>query len=295
MLGISWHASDNYIAAFTFGILGFAAFSFMDAASKTLSSSHSLPQVLFFTGVFAIIFGLLMAKPLGGFKIHSAKGWAVVCARGLLSVAMIWLTLYAISRMPIADVYSIRFTSPLITMFLALAFLNERPVRGHWLSACVGLAGVLLVLQPSGVMDRLAVFMAFAAAFAQSASTIMVRRWRTQSTPLADTMLPVIILVLITGILLPDRYTPPTQIEWLLYIGAGALLAIGRLCLTLSIRMAQSSIIAPLQYTQLLWSLLFGYLFFSEQPLLVLWVGYCLILVSGGLGIMARRKTSAAR
>ncbi|MGC4391212.1 DMT family transporter [Agrobacterium sp. M50-1] len=295
MLRTSGHDSDNYIAAFTFAILGFAAFSLMDTASKILSGLHSLPQVLFFSGVFAVFFGLLLAKPLGGFKINSVKGWAIVSARGLMSVAMIWLTLYAISRMPIADVYSIRFTSPIITILLALVFLNERPVGLQWLSAVLGLAGVLLVLQPSGAMDSLAVVLAFAAALAQSASTIMVRQWRTQSTPLADTMLPVVILVLITGILLPERYTPPTPVEWLFYIGAGALLAIGRLCLTLSIRMAQSSVIAPVQYTQLLWSLLFGYLFFSEQPVLVLWAGYFLVLVSGAAGIMASRKVSSAR
>lgn len=289
------HDRDNYKAAFTFAIVGFASFSLMDAVSKILSGLHSLPQVLFFSGIFAIFFGLLLAKPLGGFKINSVKGWAVVSARGLMSVAMIWLTLYAISRMPIANVYSIRFTSPIITIFLALVFLNERPVGLQWLSALLGLAGVLVVLQPSGIIDSLAVALAFAAAFAQSASTIMVRRWRAQSTPLADTMLPVIILVLITGVLLPESYTPPTPIDRLFYIGAGALLAIGRLCLTLSIRMAQSSIVAPLQYTQLLWSLLFGYLFFSEQPVLLLWSGYCLVFVSGVIGLMFSRTTRPAR
>lgn len=294
MLRAFRHDRDNYIAAFIFAILGFAAFSLMDTASKNLSGSHSLPQVLFFSGIFAVFFSLLLAKPLGGFKIHSVQGWAVVSTRGLMSVAMIWLTLYAISRMPIADVYSIRFTSPIITILLALVFLDERPANLQWLSAVIGLAGVLLVLQPSGTMDSLTVVVAFAAAFAQSASTIMVRRWRAQSTPLADTMLPVIILVLVAGILLPERYIPPTPVEWLFYIGAGALLAIGRLCLTLSIRMAQSSVMAPVQYTQLLWSLLFGYLFFAEQPPLVLWVGYCLVLVSGAVGVVASRKTACA-
>nr|WP_244638287.1 DMT family transporter [Agrobacterium fabrum] len=116
-----------------------------------------------------------------------------------------------------------------------------------------------------------------------------------QSTPLADTMLPVVILVLITGALLPERFIAPTPIEWLFYVGAGALLALGRLCLTLSIRMAQSSFIAPVQYTQLFWSLLFGYLFFSAQPTLVSWMGYVLVLASGVVGMMASRKAPPER
>ncbi|OOO28368.1 hypothetical protein BS627_02370 [Agrobacterium salinitolerans] len=295
MLRALQHDIDSYSVALVFAVLGFAAFSLMDAVSKTLSSSHSLPQVLFFSGVFAVIFSLLLSKPLGGFKIHSAKGWAVVSTRGVMSAGMIWLTLYAISRMSIADVYSIRFTSPIITILLALVFLRERPISLQWFSAFLGLAGVLIVLQPSGVMDSLAVIMAFAAALAQSASTVMVRRWRAQSTPLADTMLPVVTLVLITGALLPERFIAPTPIEWLFYVGAGALLAVGRLCLTLSIRMAQSSFIAPVQYTQLFWSLLFGYLFFSAQPTLVLWLGYVLVLASGVVGVMASRKASSER
>lgn len=286
--------TDNCVVACILAIFGFLAFSLMDTASKILTGLHSLPQVLFFSGVFAVFFGLLLAKPLGGFKIHSTKGWAIISARGLMSVAMIWMTLYAIYRMPIADVYSIRFTSPVITILLALVFLRERPVSFQWFSAALGFAGVLIVLQPSGTMDSIAVVVAFAAAFAQSASTIMVRRWRAQSTPLADTMVPIVILVLITGTLLPERYIPPTPIEWLSYIGAGALLATGRLCLTLSIRMAQSSFIAPVQYTQLLWSLLFGYFFFSEQPNLFSWVGYSLVIVSGAVGVMASGKAASA-
>lgn len=288
------HDRDNGIAACIFAILGFAAFSLMDTASKILSGLHSLPQVLFFSGIFAVFFSLLFAKPLGGFKIRSIKGWVIVSARGLMSVAMIWLTLYAISRMPIADVYSIRFTSPFMTILLALIFLGERPGSLQWFSVAVGFTGVLIILEPSGVVDGIAVAVAFAAAFAQSVSIIMVRRWRAQSTPLADTILPVVILVLITGILLPERYIAPTMNEWLFYIGAGALLAIGRLCLTLSLRMAQSSFIAPIQYTQLLWSLLFGYFFFSEQPTLVLWAGYFLVIVSGAMAIIASRKAALA-
>lgn len=157
MLRALQHDRDSYSVAFVFAVLGFAAFSLMDAVSKTLSSSHSLPQVLFFSGIFAVIFSLLLSKPLGGFKIHSAKGWAVVSARGVMSAGMIWLTLYAISRMPIADVYSIRFTSPIITILLALVFLRERPNNFQWLSAVLGLAGVMIVLQPSGATDNVAV------------------------------------------------------------------------------------------------------------------------------------------
>ncbi len=80
MLRALRHDRDSYSVAIVFAVLGFAAFSLMDAVSKILSSSHSLPQVLFFSGVFAVIFSLLLSRPLGGFKIHSAKGWAVVSA-----------------------------------------------------------------------------------------------------------------------------------------------------------------------------------------------------------------------
>ena len=65
---------------------------------------------------------------------------------------------------------------------------------------------------------------------------------------------------------MPDSYIPPTYREWGLYAAAGALLALGRLCLTYSIRMALSSVIAPVQYSQLLWGRLFGWLLFSDAP-----------------------------
>lgn len=285
---------DDNVAGYLLSLAGFAAFSAMDVISKTLAEDHSLPQVLFLSAAFTLVFAALLAKPLGGFRVGSGKALMVIMGRGLMSVAMIWLTLFALTRMPIAEVYSIRFISPVLTLLLALALLGERPGRLQWVSIAVGFTGILIVLGPQGNLDGLAAMVALGAAIAQALSIILVRAWRAHSTPLADTMIPVGILVVLTAPLLPPRYVPPTTEEWVLYAAAGCLLAFGRLCLTWSIRIAQSSVVAPVQYSQLLWGVLAGWLFFADVPTQELLLGASLIVMSGLIGVYdARRRGSA--
>ncbi len=276
---------DNERLGYILSLAGFAAFSAVDTISKVLSETHSLPQILFLSGLFASTFAVLLAAPLGGFGVHSGRGAAVIIARGVMSVAMIWLTLYAISLMPIANVYSIRFLAPVITVLLAIALLRERPHRLQWIMLFSCMVGIVLIIEPGGAVDMLAVCLAAGAAVAQAISTILVRLWRAHSTPLADMLIPMGILVVVTGLMLPGRYVQPTYGEWLLYMAAGALLGIGRLCLTVSLRLAPSSRIAAVQYTQLIWGLLFGWLFFSDLPTLSILAGAAMIIAASVLGI----------
>ncbi|SCX35327.1 DMT family transporter [Agrobacterium rosae] len=287
--------NDNNVAGYLLAFLGFASFSGMDVISKKLVETHSLSQVLFISGIFTLLFASVLAKPLGGFRVETTKILFIIIGRGIMSVAMIWLTLFALTRMPLAEVYSIRFASPALTVLLALFLLKESPSHLQWLSVALGFMGIVVILKPQGNLETIAASVALGAAFAQSISIIMVRAWRTHSTPLADTLIPVGILVAITGVFMPNGYIPPTYREWGLYAAAGALLALGRLCLTYSIRMAQSSVIAPVQYSQLLWGLLFGWLLFSDAPTPTLLAGAALIILSSTIGIWDARQRREPR
>jgi len=286
---------DNNVAGYLLSFVGFAAFSGMDVASKKLAETHSLYQVLCISGLFALLFASLFAKPLGGFRVETRKVLIIIIGRGILSVAMIWLTLFALTRMPIAEVYSIKFASPALTVLLALIFLREQPSYLQWFAVALGFAGIMVILKPQGNVEVLAASVALGAAFAQSASIILVRIWRSHSTPLADTLIPVGILVVVTATLVPIDYVAPTYWEWCIYAVSGALLALGRLCLTYSIRLARSSLIAPVQYSQLLWGLLFGWLLFSDAPTLSLLAGATLIILGSAIGLWEAQRRGASQ
>lgn len=276
---------DNERLGYILSLAGFAAFSAVDALSKILSETHSLPQILFLSGLFASAFAVLLAAPLGGLVIYSRQGAAVIVLRGVMSVAMIWLSVSAISLMPIANVYSIRFLAPVMTVLLAMVLLRERPPRLQWIALFFCMVGIVLILDPGGATELLAVSLAAGAAIAQALSTILVRVWKAHSTPLADMLIPMGVLVLMTGLMLPGRYVQPTYGEWLLYAAAGGLLCVGRLCLTISLRLAPSSKVAAVQYTQLLWGLVFGWLFFADLPTLTVLAGAAMIIAASALGI----------
>ncbi len=259
----------------------------MDVVSKLLSAGHPLPQILLLSGVFACLFALPAGRALGGLRVQSAGTLLVVLARGVPSVAMIWLTLAAFTRMPIADVYAVRFTSPILAGLLALMLLREAPTGRQWMATALGFAGVVVMLRPGGEADGWGAAAAFGAAAAQAVSMLTVRHWRARSTLLADMVLPVVILIAVNAALLPGRYVPPTPREWLLYATAGLMLAGGRLCLAYALRLARPGLVAPVQYSQMVWALLFGWMAFGTVPDATLAAGAAAVIAGSvllGLG-----------
>jgi len=274
-----------------FALLGFFLFSTHDVIIKSLGASYSPIQIVFFSTIlgFPLATFLLMRDATKGNLIPRYPGW--VAARTILAVIGASSVFYAFSALPLSQVYAIIFASPLVITVLAIPILGEKVGIHRWVAVVVGLIGVLIVVRPGSAEIQLGHIAAMIAAVASAAASVIIRRIGREERSVVIMLYPMMANFVVMGALLPLVYKP-VPIEHLGGLTAIAVLGfLGGLCVISAYRNAEAAIIAPNQYSQIVWSVIFGALIFNEWPDANTALGAAFIILSG-LYILLRETRS---
>ena len=273
-----------------------AAFSFMDALLKQFAAHYPPFQVSTLRAAASLPFVLVpmwLAGRLGELR-PTRLGLHLV--RGLLGVVMLATFVAALREAPLASVYSVYMAAPLLIAALAAWWLGERVDAGRWLAIVVGLAGVLVILQPrpGGLSWAAGVFATLSAlCYALAAITARVLTRTERSPTMVVTFLAIVTLVA-GGIAAPD-WVSIRPGDWLLIAATGALGAIGQHAITEAFRHAPAAVVAPIEYTALLWGLGIDFVVWSVWPNATVMGGATLVIAAGiYVAWRERRGTPAA-
>ena len=259
-----------------------AAFSFMDALLKQFAAHYPPFQVSTLRAAASLPFVLVpmwLAGRLGELR-PTRLGLHLV--RGLLGVVMLATFVAALREAPLASVYSVYMAAPLLIAALAAWWLGERVDAGRWLAIVVGLAGVLVILQPrpGGLSWAAGVFATLSAlCYALAAITARVPT-RTERSPTMVVTFLVIVTLVAGGIAAPD-WVSIRPGDWLLIAATGALGAIGQHAITEAFRHAPAAVVAPIEYTALLWGLGIDFVVWSVWPNTTMMGGATLVIAAG--------------
>ena len=274
-------------------LISVALFSLMDAALKTLSAHYPPFQVAALRGLSSLPLVLTWALWTVGAMPLLRVRWPLHLLRGVLGIAMMASFVYALKRLPLSTAYSIFFVAPLLITALSVPILGEKVGPRRWTAIAIGLVGVLVVLRPTGAgmmsMAGLAVLVA-ATGYAVSAITVRVLA-RTDSTQ-AITFWLLALMALGAGALAFPNWVPlRAQDAWIIG-GIGVAGALGQYTITEAFRLGEASLIAPLEYTALLWGVLLDLTLWGVLPDSVTWLGAAIIIASG-LYLIRREKVHA--
>ena len=279
-------------------------FSVMSAFVRYVSDVTPVGQIVFCRSFFAIIPVMLIyawrgelaaafrtARPFGHF------------GRGAISVAGMFFNFAALARLPIVDVTTITFASPLITVALSAWILKERVRIYRWTAVAVGFAGVLVMLWPYldiGHMTASAsassgAACALAAAFTNAGSVIQTRRLTDSETTSSIVFYFSLICMLIGAVTLPFAWHSPTWPELAALVAIGFIGGISHIFLTESYRYAAASVVAPFDYMAMLWAFIFGYAIFGEVPTTYVCAGSAIVTASGLFVIWRERRLGVER
>ena len=280
------------------GILSMLAavttFSVMDVLLKTLSEDYPAMQVTFLRGAASLPLLLGANAVFGRWRDLVAKRWHLHVMRGFLSVALLWCFVYAVSQLSLANAYSIFMSAPLLITALSVLMLGERVGWRQWLAIFVGLAGVIIVLKPTGgglvTIGGLAA-LASAAGYALNAITIRILT-RTDSSA-ATVFWSLFFMTIISGIAASVHWVPVQWAHWYLIAGLGISGALGQYFITEAFRLAPPPVVAPLEYTALAWGMLFDWLLWTTAPGLRMLTG-ALVIVASGIYIVHRERFASA-
>jgi len=271
--------TDKLIKAVLFCVSAHFFFFLMGLGAKYLSASHHVAEIAFYRNF--IIFAPMLAFILFTKKwhlLHCHKPLLVILRACIGCITMI--TVFAsLSYLPMAYATVIFFTSSLITPVLAFFFLKEHVGMHRWSAVAVGMIGVIIIAQPSGLISMLGLFLALTAAALHSVVFIMLRAMKTEN-PITVTLYFLCAGVIISGLFfMPWVAQPilPNQMWLLLLVGLSG--GAGQISITSAYKYAPASFITPFSYTALLWNIMADILYWKyDIDLLSIFLGAGLIL-----------------
>ncbi|MEQ9112247.1 MAG: DMT family transporter [Rhodospirillaceae bacterium] len=238
----------------------------MDAIVKWAVADYSLQQVNFIRSITAmLVLSPLLIKNGGLRALYTTRPWVHVW-RTLLMVTISYTWFFALGRMKLADLGAILMVAPLIITALSVPLLGEKVGRRRWIAVGIGFAGMLAIVRPGmGIFNPIAL-LAVTVAFGYAMLILSNRTNRDKESLASLTYYPLIGIFIVSGLLSPLDWTPPSPVAWSAMLFVGLCAGLGHLCLTLAFRYASPPVLAPLEYTGLIWAVLFGYWFFDELP-----------------------------
>jgi drug/metabolite transporter (DMT)-like permease len=279
-------------------------FAVMSVLVRHLGTGYPVGQVVFFRSAFAIVpvvviyawrreleAAVRMGRPFG----HAG--------RGLTAVGAMFCNFSALARLPIVDATAISFAAPLITVAMAALWLKERVRIYRWSAVIVGFLGVLVMLVPhldvSGTAAAagaaIGAFAGMAGAFFNAGSVIQTRHLTKSETTSSIVFYFSLICALAGLVTLPFGWNTPSGTELAALIGIGFCGGLGHIVLTESYRWAPASLVAPFEYTSMLWALVLGYLAFGELPTALGFLGAGIIAGAGLFVIWRERQLRLQR
>src|SRR3954469_23198739 len=296
----------NILRAVLFKLVSALLFSVMAAFVRYVSDVTPLGQVVFCRSFFAILPVVLIyawrGELIAAFRTSRPFGHMT---RGLISVAGMFFNFAALARLPIVDVTTITFASPLITVALSAWILKERVRAYRWTAVAVGFVGVIVMLWPHLDMSRytsaanatatIGALFALGSAFTNAGSVVQTRRL-TDTETTSSIVLYFSLFCAIGGLLtLPFGWIIPSWPQLAALVGLGVFGGLSHILLTESYRYAPASLVAPLDYTALLWAFILGYWFFGELPTGTVYAGAAIVAGSGLFVIWRERQIGLER
>lgn len=276
-------------------LAGCALYSFHDALIKALGADLPVVQIAFFTYLLGIplVTGLLIADPKPGSLRPANPVWM-----GVRVISVLIATLgafFAFLLLPLAQAYTILFAAPILITLLAVPILGESLRWRRATAAVVGLIGVIIVLQPRAHGIGPGHVAALLSAVGNAMVHITSRRIGGQERLPLMILYPMLGIVLILGFVLPFDFRPLSGPAF----GGLALLALlsfsAMLCLVEGFKRSEAALVAPMQYSQLIWGVLLGAVFFDEYPQGATLLGAILIIGSGLYIVLREARQSPDR
>lgn len=262
-------------------LLGCALYSVHDALIKLLGAGLPAIQIAFFANLLALpVLLLLMIAQGKPVVLRPANpGWMAIRVVAVMAATL--GAFIAFLELRLAETYSILFAAPLLITLLAVPFLGETLRWRRGIAVAVGLIGVLIVLQPRAGTLGIGHAAALVSAIGNAMVHITARRIGKSETLITMLLYPALGNAILMGAAMPFLFQPVSGAQFGLLMILALLAVVAMLCLVQAFKRAEAALVAPMQYSQLLWGTLFGYAFFNETPAGNTVMGAVIIIASG--------------
>lgn len=302
-------SADNKLLAVLYACAAVGISSAGDSVVKWLSGNYPVHQIL--------VVRCLIGIPILAFIVHkqaslaslTAPGMGLSLLRGLIMSSAYLAFILSIAAMPLADSVAIYFAMPLIVAVIAGPLLGEHVALHRWIAIIAGLVGVIIMINPgSGVFEPaalLSLYSAFGYAVSQTLARLVVRRvppaamaFHTNAVYLS---LAIVLAIIFTQLdlgavqhksvaFLARPWQWPTAIDFGAMLLLGSTVAFAMVLFAMAYKSAESSFVAPFEYSAMFWAAALGFFVFGDVPgMRTLWGG-AIVLLAGLFMLWADRR-----
>jgi len=275
-------AAGRSLKAIGFMLSAVAAFSGMDTLLKLLSEHYPPMQVVALRGAAAVPFMVVPLLAMGRLRMLKPVRMGMHFLRALLQLFVLVAFVYAVRVLSLADAYAIFLSAPLIVTALSVPLLKEHVGWRRWIAICVGLIGVVTMLKPSAsslVSWGAVAALLSAVGYAFNAIALRVVT-RTDSTA-SVTFWMISLMTAMALCLAAPHWMPIRGEDWWLLAGIGLFSSIAQHLLTEAFRVAPPSVVAPFEYTALLWGIGIDRVVWGVFPTSRVYIGGGIVIASG--------------
>jgi drug/metabolite transporter (DMT)-like permease len=261
-------------------VTGMALFTLNDAMGKWLVESCPVPLILAVRSAAALLILLPLVLKAGVLNVFKVPAPGYHLLRIVLIVAEIALFYLAVRDLPLADVMTIYMAAPLLVTALSAPLLGEKVGVRRWIAVGVGFVGVVLVLRPGGDFLSAGTPIALAGSLTFALTLISTRSLRGASglTLITTQTLGVGVA---GAAALPLVWVTPSLLEFCLLGVLGVVALIAHVLVNKSLKLSPAAVVAPYQYTSLVWAIALGWAVWGDVPEWPVGIGAALIIGSG--------------
>lgn len=282
-------APQHYLGGIALRLLAMVSLSLMFVLVKLLAASGvHIVESLFWRQALVIPFILLWAATHGGLGTLWTRRIGAHARRAAMGLTGMACNFGGMILLPMAEATTINLSVPIFAVILAALILREAIGWQRWSAVFVGFAGVLIVLGPGAGLaggwtgqHGMGMLIALGGAVMTALISIAIRDLGRTERAATIVFWFSLLSMLPLGIALPFVITPHDGYQWALLIGLGLSGAVVQMALTGALRLAPVSVVVPMDYSALLWSIACGWWFFGTMPADTTWAGAPLIVASG--------------
>ncbi len=267
------------------------SFSVMAIGARELLARMGVFEILFLRSVVSLAM-VLAVLPRYGLGALRTERIGMHTLRNVCHFGGQYAWVYAIGALPLATVFAIEFTMPVWTAVLATLLIGERMNRGRVTMLVLGLAGIAIILRPGlAIVDPAALVMLLGS-LAYALTMIATKRLSVSDSPL-------VVLFWMSLIQLPLGLVPAlpawvwprlADLPWIVFVGVAGFTA--HYCLTRAFRLADATVVVPIDFLRLPLIALVGALAYGEAIDPLVMVGAAVIFA--GTYYSLRRESRGA-
>ncbi len=276
-------------------------FTVMDATVKYVSDAYPTGQIMFCRNFFAFLPILIFLWRSGGISLRTAR-LSGHLLRGLFGVCSMYLYFLSYKLLPLSDAVALSLSSPIFMTVMAIPLLGEKVGIRRWIAVLVGFVGVLIMTRPGSGVFQLAATVPLIAAVFYDLAMVTVRKLNQERSGTVVFYFTAFACLAGLGTIpigSPDLahlglgpWIWPNPRDMALLVVIGIIGGIGQILLTNAFRSAPMAVVAPFDYTALVYAFILGYFWFNEVPDAYLITGG-LTVVASGIYIIHRETVTA--